>query len=899
MPTTSTWEASIGWIKISTVTALPYDPRSGGGHGVQKVEHVPKYDLVDAQRERLPDGTVRTIRFKAWNSTYVVQLQRNDKIISPHMTSVVRDGNSSTISKGFPSHINTDCHFHGQVISHNNEKAAISDCSKLMGVIVNDDHFLMLQTIPHRFLRENEQTPKHLVYKREAALINPLEHFLEAEKQVSSPSIDPSSVFLSSAKGSDEDEEFCDISKSMDGDLHFEYDSKAFAPAATRLESVFALNYTLPSEAKLDSLFIFPQLDPITLEIGLFLDSQLYEHFKREFTVDPEQHLTDFSLALINNVHVLYQQPTLSPNLDIVIVHFEMWKTQPARINPGSDLTDPNHWDHGVLLTGYDIYHTTASVAGVAPVGRMCDDLFACSLVEASIWADLLSWLMRWVTSYMGMVHDGVQNQCGRSCCLMSAVNGAGKTTWSTCSVREFNSFLLQLDESGRGNCLRDPAESIASHDHLKDGRLPGQRFTADQQCSYFWGRDYQVEIPNGRIFEDICRILWCGNNGSTISTAHPALEGSWCGGTKWCHEGKCEQWNMLSPAPTVVNGEWSEWSSVDKQQCPITPCQITGSIALKSQLRTCTNPAPNNGGANCFGSNVRGLLCGQAKSTCEGFTRQEFGDRLCAAIRNDPSRPDRQLSGQSFAHTSQPCKIWCHVRDSELIRNKGQFPNGSPCGVEQYCVSGTCLSLSCNKQAVVSQTLDCPPLMPTNVRNKQSKWDSWAAWSQCSVTCGDHGVQKRLRKCRSPDSECAGKSSEVRPCEPIPPRCQLYSEWTIWTECSETCGPPAKRKRTRTCLSDTCDFKLLKELEDCKEVRCPEWETWQDWSICSAHCGQGERQRTRKCSVEGACQGESQQLASCFEKVPLFLDVGFKIREDDRRAGNSKKDINRNLIGA
>ncbi|VDN27202.1 unnamed protein product [Gongylonema pulchrum] len=30
----------------------------------------------------------------------------------------------------------------------------------------------------------------------------------------------------------------------------------------------------------------------------------------------------------------------------------------------------------------YDIYHTTTSVAGVAPVARMCDEVFACSLVE-------------------------------------------------------------------------------------------------------------------------------------------------------------------------------------------------------------------------------------------------------------------------------------------------------------------------------------------------------------------------------------------------------------------------------------------------------------------------------------------------------------------------------------
>lgn len=44
---------------------------------------------------------------------------------------------------------------------------------------------------------------------------------------------------------------------------------------------ILSLNYTIPSSAKLDSPFVFPNLDPITLEIGLFLDSKLYEHFQR------------------------------------------------------------------------------------------------------------------------------------------------------------------------------------------------------------------------------------------------------------------------------------------------------------------------------------------------------------------------------------------------------------------------------------------------------------------------------------------------------------------------------------------------------------------------------------------------------------------------------------------
>lgn len=99
---------------------------------------------------------------------------------------------------------------------------------------------------------------------------------------------------------------------------------------------------------------------------------------------------------------------------------------------------------------------------------------------------------------------------------------------------------------------------------------------------------------------------------------------------------------------PKVINGEWSEWSS-SQDTCPITPCQITGGVSVKPQLRTCTEPSPNNGGRNCEGSNIRGMVCGDISSNCEGLSRQEFGDRLCSAIRNDPTRPDRQLSGKSF----------------------------------------------------------------------------------------------------------------------------------------------------------------------------------------------------------------------------------------------------------
>jgi hypothetical protein len=64
--------------------------------------------------------------------------------------SVIRDGEQNQTFRGLPKQVRADCHFHGRVLSHGSVRAAISDCRRLMGVIVHDDHFLVIQTIPER-----------------------------------------------------------------------------------------------------------------------------------------------------------------------------------------------------------------------------------------------------------------------------------------------------------------------------------------------------------------------------------------------------------------------------------------------------------------------------------------------------------------------------------------------------------------------------------------------------------------------------------------------------------------------------------------------------------------------------------------------------------------------------
>ena len=51
------------------------------------------------------------------------------------------------------------------------------------------------------------------------------------------------------------------------------------------------------------------------------------------------------------------------------------------------------------------------------------------------------------------------------------------------------------------------------------------------------------------------------------------------------------------------VNGGWSVWSDFGQ-------CSVTCGIGLKTQHRTCTNPAPAFGGTQCDGDQHQDSIC-------------------------------------------------------------------------------------------------------------------------------------------------------------------------------------------------------------------------------------------------------------------------------------------------
>ncbi|XP_053178575.1 hemicentin-1 [Scomber japonicus] len=164
--------------------------------------------------------------------------------------------------------------------------------------------------------------------------------------------------------------------------------------------------------------------------------------------------------------------------------------------------------------------------------------------------------------------------------------------------------------------------------------------------------------------------------------------------------------------------------------------------------------------------------------------------------------------------------------------------------------------------------------------------YSEWAEWGPCSVSCGV-GSQKRLRQCNSPlpangGRHCVGSDIETRNCWGKPcPVDGNWSEWSLWEECSRTCGQ-GNRTRVRTCTNPPaqhggrpCEGKAV-EVIMCSVRPCPvagNWGSWLPWTPCSETCGKGMQSRIRLCNnpppaFDGPqCEGTDTQTQVCKER--------------------------------
>ncbi|XP_053390901.1 thrombospondin-2-like [Mercenaria mercenaria] len=222
-----------------------------------------------------------------------------------------------------------------------------------------------------------------------------------------------------------------------------------------------------------------------------------------------------------------------------------------------------------------------------------------------------------------------------------------------------------------------------------------------------------------------------------------------------------------------IVDGNWTAWSSWSK-------CDVTCENGQQSRTRSCTNPAPKNGGLDCVGDSTDVKVCKKELCPVHG--------------------------GWSGWSQWGVCSVTC---DMGLQRRSRNCSNPVPSLAGNYCFG---------------DSLDNKLCMPAPCAN--GGWSNWSSWGICSATCGG-GIRSQSRSCSNPHPSpygkyCLGSNDRVESCGNM--NCETkhcLSNPCVYGQCYEAlqdylcscnhgyegryCNISTSRCQTDPCVHGTC----------------------------------------------------------------------------------------------
>uniref|UniRef100_A0A0B6Z6Y3 Peptidase M12B domain-containing protein n=1 Tax=Arion vulgaris TaxID=1028688 RepID=A0A0B6Z6Y3_9EUPU len=287
-------------------------------------------------------------------------------------------------------------------------------------------------------------------------------------------------------------------------------------------------------------------------------------------------------------------------------------------------------YDHAMLFTGYDLTSSlptggfSDTIVGLAYISTLCrSDGTSTSIIQDFGGLQAVHTATHELGHSLSAEHDGSDNFCRAADRYIMSPGGYTVTEsnklnywiFSFCSINSFSTYIDDILRTPSGiGCLTQQLPTSSDVPDVSD-RLPGQEYTADDQCRMLYGNS--SKMCRGKEFglpADICTSMYCSNPRTPgICYQYVAVMGTTCGNGKLCMDGKC----------------------VEDSRAPTEDCVFGDEPGIVFDGQTCAQFVSSFSGY-CYQDVVRNKCCKSCEKVYRSVAECEYGNTVLGCFSYD-----------------------------------------------------------------------------------------------------------------------------------------------------------------------------------------------------------------------------------------------------------------------